>query len=81
MLGLHCFARAFSNSCKQGLAFIAVHRFLLAVASLIVEHRLSSCGSMWNLPGPGIEPVSPALADGVLTSRLPGKSPPSFFFF
>ena len=35
---------------------------------------------MWNLPGPGIESVSPVLADGILTSRLPGKSPPSFFF-
>ena len=81
MLGLHCFARAFSSYCKQGLVFIALHRFLLAAASLIVEHRLSSCGNMWNLPGPGIEPVSPALADVFLTSRLPGNSPPSFFFF
>ena len=34
-----------------------------------LEHRLGSCGSLaecgtWDLPGPGIEPVSPALAGG-----------------
>ena len=29
---------------------------------------------MWNLSGPGIEPVSHALAGGFLTTGLPGKS-------
>ena len=29
---------------------------------------------MWHLPGPGIEPVSPALAGGFLTTAPPGKS-------
>ena len=29
---------------------------------------------MWDLPGPGIEPVSPALAGGFLTTVPPGKS-------
>ena len=29
---------------------------------------------MWHLPGPGIEPVSPALAGGFLTMAPPGKS-------
>ena len=29
---------------------------------------------MWNLPRPGIEPMSPVLAGGFLTTRLPGKS-------
>ena len=29
---------------------------------------------MWILPGPGIEPVSPALAGGFLTPGPPGKS-------
>ena len=28
---------------------------------------------MWELPGPGLEPVSPALAGGFLTSTPPGK--------
>ena len=29
---------------------------------------------MWNLPGPGIKPVSPVLAGGLLTTGLPRKS-------
>ena len=29
---------------------------------------------MWDLPGPGLEPVSTALAGGLLTTALPGKS-------
>ena len=28
---------------------------------------------MWDLPGPGIEPVSPALAGGFITTAQPGK--------
>ena len=27
---------------------------------------------MWDLPGPGLEPVSPALAGGFLTTAPPG---------
>ena len=41
----------------------------------------SSCGArasllhgMWDLPGPGLEPVSPALAGGFLTTVPAGKS-------
>ena len=30
---------------------------------------------MWDLPGPGLEPVSPALAVGFLATVPPGKSP------
>ena len=37
--------------------------------------------SMWDLPGPGIKPVSPTLAGGFLTTGPPGKSKTSFFFF
>ena len=33
---------------------------------------------MWDLPGPGLEPVSPALAGGFLSTAPPGK--PGFFF-
>ena len=32
---------------------------------------------MWDLPGPGLEPVSPALSGGFLTTAPPGK--PSLF--
>ena len=48
--------------------------------SQALERRLSSCGAwaqllrgMWDLPGPGLEPVSPALAGGFLTTAPPGK--------
>ena len=51
-------------------------------ASVVVACGLSSCGSqasllrgMWDLPGLGIEPMSPALAGGFLTTAPPGKSP------
>ena len=51
-----------------------------------LEHRLSSCGawafllhSMWDIPGPGLEPVSSASAGGFLTTVPPGK--PYFILF
>ena len=37
-----------------------------------VVHRLRS-SSIWDLPGPGIEPMTPALADSFLTTRPAGK--------
>ena len=39
-LGLRCCTRAFSSCGEQGLLFIAVHGLLIAVASLVAEHRL-----------------------------------------
>ena len=63
-------------------ASVVVARGLSSCGSQALESRLSSCGarayllcSMWNLPGPGIEPVSPALAGGFLTTVPSGKSP------
>ena len=48
--------------------------------SWALEHRLSSCSTqaqllrgIWDLPGPGIKPLSPALAGGFFTTELPGK--------
>ena len=48
--------------------------------SWALERRLSSCSApasmlrgMWDLPGPGLEPVSPALAGGFLSTVPPGK--------
>ena len=40
VLGLRCCARAFSSCGKRGLLFVAVRRLLIAVASLVGEHRL-----------------------------------------
>ena len=54
---------------------------LSSCGSRALERRLSSCGSraqllrgMWDLPRPGLEPVSLALADGFSTTAPPGKS-------
>ena len=38
-LNLHCCARTFSGCSKQGLLWIAVHRFLIAAVSLAAERR------------------------------------------
>ena len=85
MLGLRFCARAFSRCGKWGPLFIAVRGPLTIAASRVAEHRLqtrrlSSCGSraqllrgMWDLPGPGLKPVSPALAGRLLTTAPPGK--------
>ena len=39
-LGLHCCARAFSSCGEWGLLLVAVRGLLIAVASLVAEHRL-----------------------------------------
>ena len=44
VLGLRCWAQAFSSCGKWGLLFIAVRRLLIAVASLVAEHGLEACG-------------------------------------
>ena len=43
-LGLRCYALAFSSCSEQGLLFVVVHGLLIAVASLVVEHRLYARG-------------------------------------
>ena len=91
MLGLHFCVRAFSSCGRRGPLFIAVRGPLTIAASLVAEHRLqtrrlSSCGSraqllcgVRDLPRPGLEPVSPALAGRFSTTAPPGK-PHSFIF-
>ena len=86
VLGLRFCARTFSSCGKWGPLFIAVRGRLTIAASLVAEHRLqtrrlSGCGSrahllhgMWDLPRPGLEPVSPALAGRFSTTAPPGKS-------
>ena len=37
--------------------------------------RASLLSAKWDLPGAGIQPVSPALAGRLLSTVLPGKSP------
>ena len=40
VLGLRCCAWAFCSCGERGLVFDAVHGLLIAVASLVAEHRL-----------------------------------------
>ena len=53
---------------------------LSSCGSQALEHRFSSCGlqaqlllSLWDLPGPGIKPLSPTLVGEFPTTRPPGK--------
>ena len=69
----HRLGRRDSAAAAQGLS---------RCGSQAPEHRFNRCGtqaqllcSMWNLPGPGIEPMSPALADGLFSTKPPGKPP------
>ena len=85
VLGLRFCARAFSSCSEWGPLFITVHGPLTIAASHVAEHRfqmrrLSSCGSwaqllrgMWDLPRPGLKPLSPALAGRFSTTAPPGK--------
>ena len=76
-----CGARALGTR-----ASVVVARGLSSCGSRALEHRLSSCGAlalllrgMWDPPGPGLEPMSPVLAGGFLTTAPPGKSLGLFF--
>ena len=87
VLSLRFWARAFSSCGKRGPLLTAVRGPLTIAAPLVAEHglqtrRLSNCGSraqllrgMWDLPRPGLEPVSPALAGRLSTTAPPGKPP------
>ena len=54
-------------------ALVVAARGLSSCGSWALERRLSSYG-VRDLPGPGLEPVSPALAGGFLTTVPPGNS-------
>ena len=88
VLGLRFCVRAFSGCGERGTLFIVVRGPLTVAASLVVEHRLqtrrlSRYGSrtsflrgMWDLPRPGLEPMSPALAGRFSTTVPAGKPCP-----
>ena len=67
---------------QEGTTFVAVLGLLVvashgAQATVLAEALLPR--GMRDLSGPGIEPMSPALADGFLTTGPPGKSLGCFF--
>ena len=93
---LRCGARAShcgGFSCCGALALgarasVVVAHGLSSCGSRALERRLSSCGAralllhgMWALPGPGLEPMSPASAGGFLTTAPPGKPLISHSYF
>ena len=87
-LGLHCFSWAFSSCGKWGPLSSCGERAshcgdVSRYRARVLERGLGSFGtwaslphSMWNLPGPGIESMFPALAGRFPTSGPLGKSLP-----
>ena len=78
-------SQAFSSCGEQGLLSkmrclgFSLHRLPTAAASLAAEHgvygtQAQSPGGVWNLPRPGIEPMSPTLVGGLLTTEPQRKS-------
>ena len=56
------------------VSFVAEHGLLGTGASVVVAHGLCCCRAYGILvPRPGIEPMSPALEGGFLTTGLPWK--------
>ena len=87
---LHCDAWAshcdnLSSGRAQALGpmgFSSCGTWTQSLQSWALRHRLNSCGTeaellrgMWDLPGPGIKPVSCTLGGGFLSTVPPGKFP------
>ena len=72
---------------RGGCSLVAVFGLFTAMASVLMAHRLeraSSCvyglSCMWDLPGPGMEPVSLALVGRFFTTE-PLRKPKAMDFF
>ena len=90
-LSLHCVMQTFSSCSNRGLLFVVVRGLFVVVASrceaqapgaqtsVAVVHGLGCSEALWNLSRLGIEPMSPALAGGFLSTVPPGKSNHTFF--
>ena len=83
-LGLHCCSRAFSSCSEQGLPFVTVQAsrcsgFRCRAQALDTQAPQLWCTGLaalrYDLPRPGVEPVSPPLAGRFLATGLLGKSP------
>ena len=90
-LGPCCCSQTFSSCGDRGLPLVAGRRLLTALASPVAEQRVKGSRAAvlaaqlprgtWDLSGSRIDPVSPALAGGFLTTGPPGKPSTSCFFF
>ena len=71
--------RALSNCSEPGYSPTASFSFWWLLLLQLPLSRHNSCAwaslphGMWDLPGPGMEPVSHALAGGLLTTETPGE--------
>ena len=77
-LGCHC--GGFSYCRAQALRCLGFSGCGAGLSSCSSRNRLSSSGApaqllhhMWDLPGSGVEPVSPASEGGFFTAEPPGK--------
>ena len=65
------------SRCSAGLSFQWL-LLLWGTGSRLPGFRVAahglSCSGHWDLPGPGIKPMSPALAGGFFTTEPPGTS-------
>ena len=92
-LGLRCWAWASLVVASGGYPTLRCVGFslwwlLLQQSTGFRRAGFSSCGTgaqllhgMWDLPGPGLEPVSPALAGGFLTTAPPRKYQKCMFLY
>ena len=96
VLGPCCSVRAshrggFSCCRAQALGHTGFSRYSAWAPYSCPEHGLRHCGTraylpcgMWDLPGPGIKPMSPALAGGFFLplshQRGPSRHPPTWAF-
>ena len=86
-----CCCSGFFSSCSEWGCCLAVvlgllFWWLFMLQSTGLKHSLNSRGTQalllcgrWDLPGSGIEPVSPASSDGFFTTESPGKPCPCPF--
>ena len=79
MLGLRCFAGFSLGVVSGGHSPVGVCWLLTAMAPLVSKHSFNSWGTQaWrlhtrDLPGPGTEPLSPALAGRFFPTEPSGK--------
>ena len=77
-LGLCCCEQAFSSCGERGPLCCSVRASHCSGFSCCGARALGAWAQllrgMWDLPGPGLKPLSPALTGGFLTTAPPGKS-------
>ena len=83
----HCSGLSCGAWALECMGFNSCSTWLSSCGSQTLQRRRSNCGTqayllrdLWDLPRSGIEPMSPALADGFFTTEPAGKPPESCSF-